>query len=120
MSVTVPSGTVVTVSGIVNAKIAAPTGPFLVTNATATSTASNPLIAPLFARVGLSVRNLSATITVYVGRTAAVTADTSATGGWEVGPGESFNLDLDASNVFYVITPAATTALIQILEIASV
>ena len=107
-----------TVSGSFN--IAAPTGPFNISIATANSTASNPLGAPLSDRVSLSIRNKSPTVTVYFGKDNTVTADDTATGGWEIGPGEDFNVDLNDSNVFYLITPAAQTAVVKILEIASV
>lgn len=105
------------VSGEINIK--APTGPFEITVGTATDTATNPLIAPLADRVSLSIRN-KGTETIYFGKTAAVTADDTVTGGWEVGPGEDFNIDLQDTQSFYLITESGKTATYKILEIASV
>jgi hypothetical protein len=99
--------------------IRAPTGPFAITVATATSTAANPLSTPLTSRVSLSIRNKSTTVTIYFGKDNTVTADNASTGGWEIGPGEDFNIDIDDTTAFYLITPAATTALVKIFEIAS-
>lgn len=96
--------------------ILAPTGPFNITPYTVTTTAANPLAIPLTARVSLSIRNKGAN-TVYFGN-ATVTADDTVTGGWEIGPGEDFNIDLDDSNVFYLIV-ASGTSTVKILEIAS-
>lgn len=108
------------VSGLVAANITAPTGPFYISVGTATAVAADPLSGtPLTDRVSLSVRNKSATVTIYFGKTAAVTPDDTATGGWEIGPGEDFNIDLDDTNDFYLITPAGQTAVYKILEIAS-
>jgi hypothetical protein len=105
------------ITGSVN--INAPTGPFEITVATATAVAANPIAVPLTDRVALSIRNKSATVTVYFGKNGSVTADDTATGGWEIGPGEDFNVDLTDANSFYLITPAATSALVKIMEIAS-
>lgn len=96
----------------------APTGPFFITVDTATDVATNPIAVPLAGRVSLSIRNKGAVV-IYIGQTALVTADDTATGGWEIGPGEDSNWELDSSNLFYLITPAGTTALFKILEIAS-
>jgi hypothetical protein len=99
--------------------VAAPTGPFSITPATISDVSSNPIITPLTNRVSVSIRNLSVTTTVYVGPTSGVTADNTATGGWDVGPGEDLHLDLDDSNLFHMITPATETAQVKIMEIAS-
>lgn len=103
--------------GEVNIK--APTGPYGITVATVTTTAANPLVSPLTDRVSISIRNKSGTETVFFGKDDTVTADDTSTGGWEIGPGEDFNIDLDDQNVFYLIT-ASGTAKVKILEIASV
>lgn len=99
--------------------ILAPTGPFSITVGTATAAAANPIAVPLTGRVSLSIRNKDPANTIYFGASVAVTADDTATGGWEIGPGEDFNVDLDSSESFFLITPAATTAVYKILEIAS-
>lgn len=106
----------VTLTGDVH--IRAPTGPFTISVATVTSVAADPIPVPLAARVSLSIRNKGA-VTVYFGEDAFVTADDTATGGWEIGPGEDFNVDLDDSNSFFLITPAASSAVVKIFEIAS-
>jgi hypothetical protein len=116
---TILGGTVSVSGGSMDVHILAPTGPFLISVATASSVVANPLGSALTDRVSLSIRNKSATVTVYFGTSVAVTADDTATGGWEIGPGEDFNIDLDSSEVFYLVTPAAQTAVVKILEIAS-
>lgn len=97
---------------------AAPTGPFKITVASVTDTAANPLASPYTDRVSLSIRNLSALNTIYLGKDLTVTADSAATGGWEIGPNEDFNIDLDDSNNFTLIAPAGQTATVKILEIS--
>ncbi len=111
------SGNPVPIDGSIN--ISAPTGPFEITVASVTATAANPLSAPLTARVSLSIRNKSASVTIYFGKNSSVTADDAATGGWEIGPGEDFNIDLNDSNTFFLIAPTGQTAMVKILEIAS-
>lgn len=104
--------------GVVN--IAAPTGPFSIRVATVTAVAADPLGGlPLTDRVSISIRNKDGANTIYFGKDASVTADDTATGGWEIGPGEDFNIDLDDSNAFYLICPAGQSAVVKILEIAS-
>ena len=103
-------------SGNVNFK--APTGPFLITNHTIGMTAVDPLPTPLTGRVSLSIRNRSTIDSIYFGADNTVTADDTATGGWQIGPREDFNIDLDATNSFYLI--ASTSGIIvKILQIAS-
>lgn len=98
---------------------AAPTGPLRNSVTTITDTAADPIPVPLANRVSVSVRNKDPVDTVYLGATNTVTADDAATGGWEIGPGEDFNLDLDDSNVFFLIAAAGKTPLVKILEVAS-
>lgn len=98
---------------------AAPTGPLRNSTATVTDTAANPIPSALANRVSVSVRNKDPVDTVYLGALNTVTADDTATGGWEIGPGEDFNLDLDDSNVFFLIAAAGKTPLVKILEVAS-
>jgi hypothetical protein len=112
------SSTPVPISG--DFRFAAPTGPFNITVVTATDIATNPLVAPITQRVALSIRNRDLLNTVYFGKSALVTADDTATGGWEVGPNEDFHIDLDDSNNFFLITPAGQTAKVKILEISSI
>lgn len=111
------SGSEVPVTGSFG--VSGPTGPFKITPVTITDTASNPVPTPLTNRVSVSIRNLSATTTVYFGSALIVTPDNAATGGWDIGPGEDFHLDLDDSNLFYMIAPSGESAVVKILEIAS-
>lgn len=114
------AGQEIPISGTFTATTGAPTGPFKITSATVTDVSSNPIIVPLSNRVAFSIRNKSQTTTVYVGTTSAVTADdVNGTCGWELGPGEDLQWDLDDGNLFHVIAPAGETAVIKILEIAS-
>ncbi len=101
-----------------NLNISSPSGPFKITAVTVTDTAANPLASAFTDRVSLSIRNKSATDIVYFGKDLTVTADDTATGGWEIGPNEDFNIDLDSSNNFTLITTSGQSATVKILEIA--
>ena len=103
--------------GPIETTIKAPTGPFKITVASVGTSDADPLGTALTGRVSLSVRNKDDTLTVYFGNT-GVTADDAASGGWEIGPGEDFNIDLDASESFFLITTSGT-ATVKIMEIAS-
>lgn len=107
----------VLVSGL--SAIAAPTGPLKRSVVTVTDTAADPIPTPLTNRVALSLRNKSTTATVYLGEDNTITPDNTATGGWEIGPGEDFSLDLNENNGFFLRTAVGETAIIKILEIAS-
>lgn len=106
-----------TFSGSVAA--AAPTGPLKRLVTTVTDVAADPILVPLANRVSLVVRNKSLTNTIYLGEDNTITPDDTATGGWEIGPGEDFSLDLSEDNVFFLIAPAGQSAVVKILEIAS-
>lgn len=95
-----------------------PTGPYRITVVTIADVATNPLPTPLTGRVSLSIRNKSDTVIVYFGNS-DVTGDETDTGGWEIGAGEDFNLDLNSDNPFYLIAPAGMNAVVKIFEIAS-
>lgn len=97
----------------------APTGPIKNSIATVTDVAADPIPSPLTNRVSVSIRNKAVADSVYIGGLSTVTADNSASGGWEIGPGEDFNVDLDDSHVFFLIAEAGKTPLVKILEIAS-
>lgn len=105
----------VTVDGSV--RIRAPTGPFVITNTSATDVASDPLATPLADRVSLAITNLDGTNSVFFGN--ADVTDSGATRGREIGPNEDFNIDLDDSNAFFLVTSAGKTAAVNIIEIAS-
>lgn len=74
---------------------------------------------PLLDRNAMSIRNLSTTDTLYIGFDTSVTADSvvGTTSGWEVGPGEDFNLDIKGSIPVYGIV-ASGTILIKVAELA--
>lgn len=110
--------TCVRVCGVTDVNIQAPTGPFNITVASVTTSAANPLAMALASRVSLSIRNKSSTTTIYFGKDGTVTADDTATGGWEIGPDEDFNIDLDDSEVFFLIVSSGS-ATVKIMEIAS-
>lgn len=105
-------------SATISVRIRAPTGPFKTNVKTVTDVAANPLPAALTDRVSLSIQNESAVETVFFGD-ATVTADNAATGGWPIGPGETFNIDLDSSNTFFLRMAAGKTATVRIIEVAS-
>lgn len=104
----------------ISVNIEAPTGPFEITPFQVTSVAANPLPTPLADRVALSIRNNSATVSIFVGKSAAVSTDTTAAGGgWEIKPREDLNFDMKEDTSFYLIAPTGQTAWVQIFEIAS-
>lgn len=115
-SVTLDTG-----GSILDVKIHAPTGPWLVTTALITDVASSPIPVPLTARVAIAVRNLSATEYVYIGPSNSVVASVAVgtTSGWRIDPSNDQNIDLDDSTQFYMICEAGKSALVQIIEVAS-
>lgn len=76
--------------------------------------------APLTARNSLSLTNLSTVDTLYIGFASNVTPDRAlgTTAGWEVGPNEGFNLDIQDNILIYGITEAGKTVRIKIMELA--
>lgn len=70
-------------------------------------------------RNAISIHNTSGTTTIYLGPNNSVTADNvvGSTSGWEIGPGEFFNLDITDSIDLYAIT-ASGTARVKVMEIA--
>jgi hypothetical protein len=74
----------------------------------------------LLNRNSLSIRNLSNTNTLYVGFTSGVTADSvnGTTSGWDVGPQESFNLDITDDIVIYGICETGKPVKIKVMELA--
>ena len=61
------------------------------------------LSSPLSGRNSISIFNKSATGTIYVGADNTVTADDTATGGWEILPDETLNEPVSDSVDYYVI-----------------
>jgi hypothetical protein len=73
---------------------------------------------PLVSRNSLAIRNLSLTETLYIGK-ADVTADTvnGSTSGWQVGPNETYNVDIRDTILVYGVV-ASGTIKVQIRELA--
>ena len=115
LDVSIAGGTS-TIEGSVH--IASPTGPFNVSGATVGLAAANPIPTPLANRVSVSIKNKSTSATVYFGHAITVTADDTATGGWDIEPGGDLNIELDVANVFYLVSNEANTK-IKIFQIAS-
>jgi len=65
----------------------------------------------------LIVQNNHASNTVYIG-TSTVTADTTATGGYQLGPSDSVAFTLDGSAALYAIASAAGDTPVTTLEFA--
>lgn len=108
---------ITTASGTFSYK--APTGPTKVTGATIGTSASNPLSGlVLSGRVSLSLRNNGPGVVYYKEDSGVTADDNDVTGGWDINPGENFNIDLDDSNDFYLISTQANTK-VKFLQIAS-
>lgn len=74
----------------------------------------------LVGRNSLSLTNLSTTDTLYVGFNTNVTASRAlgVNAGWEVGPNEGFNLDIQDDIIIYGITETGVTVRVKIMELA--
>ncbi len=85
-----------------------------------TDTATKLPAVPFPDRNSMSVTNLSGVDIVYVGFSAAVTADRviGITSGAELGPNEGMNFDLTDAVEIWGITEAGKTVMIKIMEIA--
>jgi hypothetical protein len=66
----------------------------------------------------LSIHNKSETATLYLGEDNSITADDTSTGGWEIGPGESYNESSNPSTPTWLISDTANTV-IKIMELLS-
>lgn len=75
---------------------------------------------PLTKRNSLAVTNLSSSDILYIGFSSSVTADATigTNAGWEVGPNEGFNLDIQDDIIIYGITQSGITIKIKIMELA--
>lgn len=93
---------------------AAPTGPLRTSQATVTDTSANPIPTALTNRVALVVRNTDSVESVFLGESSGV-----GVAGWEIGPNEDFSIDLDSTNVFYLIANIGKSVVVKFLEIAS-
>lgn len=92
---------------------------FEVTTQDVTDTAAKMPATPLTDRNSISIVNLSATDTLYIGKS-TVTADSviGTTSGWEVGPLEGFNTDITDEIELWGRAEAGKTVRIKILELA--
>lgn len=74
----------------------------------------------LSGRNSISVTNLSETDILYIGFNSSVTADrvNGITAGWEIGPREGFNLDIQDDIPIYGITEIGVTVKIKVMELA--
>lgn len=79
------------------------------------STAATPIPATaLSGRKSLIIKNLSSTLTVYIG-SSTVTADEESTGGFPLGYYETIQIDLGENTVIYGIS--SSTAKVIIIEV---
>lgn len=92
---------------------------FRITTMNVTDVAAPVPATALAARVALSITNLDAAEILYVGKS-TVTANQALgiTAGWEVGPGESFNIDIGSTLILYGRAEAGKTILVKILEVS--
>ena len=91
-------------------------GGILQTITTVGATAAAVPATPLAGRATMLVQNVGAT-TIYLG-TSTVTADTAATGGAQLLPGQSVPISLSSAVVLYAISSAAG-GLVLTLELAA-
>lgn len=104
----------VPVTGSISAT--APTGPLKRTVVTVTDVAADPLTAAQTGRISIIIRNKSQVETIFFGEDNSITADDTSTGGWEIGPGEDFALDISDANNFFLKAAAGKTAIVKLLE----
>lgn len=91
-----------------------------VTTMLVTDTVTAIPLLPLSERNSISLTNLSTIDTLYVGFHTGITADQAlgTTAGWEVGPQEGFNLDIQDDVILYGITETGKTIKIKVMELA--
>ena len=92
---------------------------FVITTMDVTDVATAIPASNLADRVAMSITNLDGVETLYLGKI-TVTADRvlGTTSGWEVGAGESFNVDISDALTIYGRTEAGKTIRIKVLEIS--
>jgi hypothetical protein len=93
---------------------------FLVTTLDVTSTAIALPTSPLTDRNAMTIRNLSATDSLYIGPANTVTAtETVGTlSGRKILPGEDFNIDVKDTVVIYGIAESGKTVRVQVFEVS--
>lgn len=90
-----------------------------ITTMNVTGTAGKVPLTPLAARNAIAVSNLSPGDTIYVGPSNVVAGrGIGTTAGWEVGPGETFNLDITENIELYAVAETGVTVLVKVLELA--
>jgi hypothetical protein len=92
---------------------------YTITTMTVTDVAAALPATNLTLRNAVAITNLDVAETLYIGK-ATVTANRAAgtTAGWEVGPGETFQVDITDSLSLYGRAEAGKSILIKILEVA--
>jgi len=90
---------------------------FLISVATVTTTATKLLASPLADRNALAIRNLDPVKSIFLGPDATVTSDDTSTGGWEIGPNETLQLDITDAIDTFLIT-AAGTVTVKFFEVS--
>lgn len=93
---------------------------FIITTENVTDVAAvMPAGGNLTARNAMAIRNLDATETIYLGKI-GVTADQAVgtTAGWEVGAGETFQIDITDAITLYARAETGKTVKIKIFEVA--
>lgn len=71
-------------------------------------------------RNSITITNLSATDTIYISSSPLVTADrvVGTTSGHEIGPLESFNINITDAIILYAISESGKTILTKVMEVA--
>ena len=92
-------------------------GGFLVTTLDIGDTAT---LIPVTSSNSISIANMDLVDTLYIGPANTVTADSivGSTSGWEIGQGETINLDFKETVEVYAISPTGTTIRIKVFEAA--
>ena len=74
---------------------------------------------PLAKRNAIAITNLDSVNTIYLGPSTVTTGRTlGTTCGWEVGPNETFNVDITDGIEIYAIADSGVTVLTKVLELA--
>lgn len=75
---------------------------------------------PLSSRNSLSIQNKSNTDTIYIGQALTVEANSNVgtLAGWEIGPNETWNVDVTDAIILYAIAEAGKTVRVKVLELA--
>lgn len=90
-----------------------------ITTMNVTDTRGKVPATPLAQRNAMAISNMSVSDTIYVGPSNVVAGrGIGTTAGWEVGPSETFNVDITENIELYAVAEAGATVLVKILELA--